>query len=133
MTPELLQMVLGRIRNGIISPDILIRPSLTNSSRIGFSYEYRIDAFARNRLRSILPPLSDRIQGHDHEGTVNKPPTLPQKYAYFQKCHNADALPFPLLSFEVRLTEILTELIADVSLQERNLLVLYANCFLVML
>ena len=45
-----------------ISPDIRIRPSLTNSSRIGLSCEYRIAAFDRNRLRSSLPPLFNRIQ-----------------------------------------------------------------------
>ena len=69
----LLRQVLGHIRNGYYPPDIRIRPSLTNSSRIVFSCEYRIDAFARNRLRSILPPCSVSIQRTRSRGYCELP------------------------------------------------------------
>jgi hypothetical protein len=48
--------------NIIISFDILILPSLTSSSRIGFSSEYLIPVRALNLLRSILPSLLVSIQ-----------------------------------------------------------------------
>ena len=41
---------------------ILILPSLTSSSRIGFSKAYLIPVDALNLLRSILPPLLTSIQ-----------------------------------------------------------------------
>jgi hypothetical protein len=53
------------------SPEaILILPSLTSSSRIGFRSAYLIPVAARNLLRSILPHCWPVSRGYDHAETV---------------------------------------------------------------
>ena len=95
----------------LIPSDILLLPSLTNSSRIGFSWAYRIAVFDRNRFRSSLSPLSDRIQrirsrGYCEEPTTATPyvyyrnATCPYRALYGLHCYFAESfLRYPAFSW----------------------------------